>query len=64
MNFRGHLNDNIAIEPHLIYRHNKYLPNQIEAAVILHVLHIVWVGGSYRQDAGAVGLLGIKLKEK
>lgn len=63
-NYRGHLSDDIAIEPHLIYRYNKYLPDQIEATVILHVYHLIWIGGSYRQDAGIVGLLGAKVKEK
>lgn len=64
MNYRGHLNDKIAIEPHLLYRYNKELPDQFEATVILHLLHIVWVGGSYRQHAGYVGLLGMKIKER
>lgn len=63
-NYRGHINDDIAIEPHLIYRYNKYSPNQYEGTVILHIYHLVWVGGSYRQDAGFVGLLGAKVKEK
>jgi type IX secretion system PorP/SprF family membrane protein len=63
-NFRGHINNNIAVEPHLIYRYNKYLPNQYEATMILHIYHLVWVGGSYRQHAGVVGLLGAKVKEK
>ncbi|MEQ9201041.1 MAG: type IX secretion system membrane protein PorP/SprF [Cyclobacteriaceae bacterium] len=64
MNYRGHINDDIAIEPHLIYRYNSVLPDQFEATVILHVFHVLWVGGSYRQNAGAVGLLGVKIKEK
>ncbi|WP_421894388.1 type IX secretion system membrane protein PorP/SprF [Marinoscillum sp.] len=64
INYRGHLSDNIAIEPHLIYRYHSYLSNQYEATVILHLLHIVWVGASYRQDAGFVGLLGAKFWEK
>lgn len=64
MNYRGHINNHVAIEPHLLYRHNKYLKDQLEATVIFHVLHIVWVGGSYRQDAGFVGLLGAKFLEK
>lgn len=64
MNYRGHINDNIAIEPHLIYRYNSLLPDQLEATVIFHLLHVVWVGGSYRQDAGFVGLLGAKFMEK
>ncbi len=64
MNYRGHLGDNIAVEPHLLYRYNKYLSNQLEATVIFHLLHIVWVGGTYRQDAGFVALLGAKFWEK
>ncbi|REE02125.1 PorP/SprF family type IX secretion system membrane protein [Marinoscillum furvescens] len=64
MNYRGHLGDDMAIEPHLLYRYNKHLPDQLEATVILHLLHIVWVGGGYRQDAGFVGLLGAKFMEK
>lgn len=63
-NYRGHISDDIAIEPHLIYRYNKYLPNQYEATVILHIYHLIWVGGSYRQHAGVIGLLGAKVKEK
>ena len=27
MNYRGHINDDIAIEPHVLYRYNKFLPN-------------------------------------
>lgn len=64
MNYRGHLSDDIAIEPHLLYRYSKFYPSQYEATVILHLLHIVWVGASYRQDAGVIGLIGAKLYEK
>ncbi len=63
INYRGHINDDIAIEPHLIYRQSKYLPNQYEATVILHIYHLVWAGATYRQDAGLVSLLGFKIKE-
>lgn len=63
-NYRGHITDDFAIEPHLIYRYDKYLKNQYEATVIMHFLHIVWLGGTYRQDAGFIGLLGLKLFEK
>ncbi|MEP4532198.1 MAG: PorP/SprF family type IX secretion system membrane protein [Cyclobacteriaceae bacterium] len=63
-NYRGHINDDIAIEPHLIYRYNKYHANQYEATVIFHIYHLVWVGGSYRQGGTTVGLLGAKVKEK
>lgn len=64
MNYRGHINDNLAVEPHLIYRYSKFLNDQYEATLIFHLMHIVWVGGTYRQDAGFVGLLGAKLYEK
>ncbi len=64
MNYRGHLSDGIAIEPHLLYRYNKFLPDQVEATVIVHLLHIVWVGATYRQDAGLVGLIGAKFWER
>ena len=63
VNYRGHINDDIAIEPHVIYRQSKYLPNQWEASTILHIYHLVWAGVTYRQDAGFVGLLGFKIKE-
>lgn len=64
INYRGHINNRVAIEPHLLYRYNKLTNNQYEAAVILHILHVVWVGGAYRQDDGFIGHLGVKLKEK
>ncbi len=63
MNYRGHITDNLAFEPHLIYRYNKILPDQYEGTLIVHLAHIVWLGGTYRQDAGIIGLLGAKIKE-
>lgn len=63
-NYRGHLSDDIAIEPHLLYRYNRVLPDQFEVAVIAHIYHLVWVGGSYRQNSGPIILLGTKVKEK
>ena len=64
MNYRGHLNDDFAFEPHLIYRYSQVVPHQFEGTLIAHVKHIVWVGASYRQDAGIIGLMGAKVKEK
>lgn len=64
INYRGHIGHDFAIEPHLIYRYSNINADQYEAAVIFHIKHLVWVGGSYRQDAGAIGLLGFKVKEK
>ena len=63
MNYRGHVSDNLAFEPHLIYRYNKVLPNQYEATLITHLAHVVWLGGTYRQDAGFIALAGAKIKE-
>jgi len=38
--------------------------SQYEAGGIIHLKHLLWVGGSYRQDFGIVGLLGLKLKSQ
>jgi len=64
MNYRGHINDDFAFEPHLIYRYSNVIPDQYEAVLIAHLYHIVWVGASYRQDANIIGLAGAKIKEK
>ena len=64
MNYRGHINDDFAFEPHIIYRFSNVIPHQIEGVLIAHLYHLVWVGASYRQDAGIIGLAGAKIKEK
>jgi len=64
MNYRGHISDDFAFEPHLIYRYSNVIPHQWETVLIAHLYHIVWVGGSYRQDSGIIGLAGAKIKEK
>ena len=64
MNYRGHINHYMAIEPHLIYRFSNVVPSQYEIATILHLRHLLWVGGTYRQSAGLVGLVGAKFKNK
>jgi len=64
MNYRGHLSHDIAVEPHIIYRYSNIIPSQYEVSTIVHVKHVAWVGGTYRQDVGLVGLLGIKFKKK
>ena len=63
MNYRGHLNDNIAIEPHVLYRYSEIGPDLLEAAVIFHINHIVWTGASYRQDNNFLLHAGFKIKE-
>lgn len=64
MNYRGHISDDFAFEPHIIYRYSNVIPHQFEGVLIAHLYHIVWVGASYRQDAGIIGLAGAKVKEK
>ena len=60
---RFYFNDNKNIfEPYLLYHINTGLPKQFEFAGIVHVNHLVWVGGSYKQFYGISGLGGIKLK--
>ena len=56
--------DNLAWEPHILYRYTSVGASQYEVTNIFHIKHLVWVGASYRQDAGMVGLLGIKIAEK
>jgi type IX secretion system PorP/SprF family membrane protein len=60
---RFYFNKNKNIfEPYLNYRLNFDSPSQIEGAGILHLNHVVWLGGSYRQDFGVSALGGLKLK--
>ncbi|HEU5291383.1 MAG TPA: PorP/SprF family type IX secretion system membrane protein [Cyclobacteriaceae bacterium] len=54
--------DKHVFEPYLIYRINQDLPSQIEAAAVLHLNHVVWFGGSYKQDFGISALGGVKVQ--
>lgn len=53
-------NKNI-FEPYALYRMSANLPPQLEVAGILHLNHVLWVGGSFKQDFGISALGGIKL---
>ncbi|MDH5365809.1 MAG: PorP/SprF family type IX secretion system membrane protein [Cyclobacteriaceae bacterium] len=53
--------DQFAIEPHVIYRLRNKLPSQYEAALIFHMNHAFWIGGSYKQNFGLSGVGGIKI---
>ena len=55
-------NDQHVFEPYAIYRMISNLPSQYEVAGILHLNHVVWVGGSYKQDFGISALGGLKIK--
>ena len=54
--------DKHVFEPSALYRMNTDLPPQFEFAGILHLNHVIWLGGSYKQDFGISALGGIKLK--
>jgi type IX secretion system PorP/SprF family membrane protein len=53
--------DKHVFEPYLVYRINQGLPSQWEAAGVLHLNHVLWLGGSYKQDFGISTLGGIKM---
>src|SRR5258707_916489 len=56
--------DQNVFEPYLIYRLNGPLPSQFEAAAVLHLQHVVWVGASYKQQFGISGLFGFKVQNQ
>jgi type IX secretion system PorP/SprF family membrane protein len=49
-------------EPYVLYRLNAGLKSQYEAAGVFHINHLVWLGGSYKQDFGISALAGVKVK--
>jgi len=54
--------DKHVFEPYALYRINADLPPQFEVAGVLHLNHVIWLGGSYKQDFGISALGGVKLK--
>ena len=52
--------DRHVFEPYFLYRMHKNLPSQMEAAAIVHLNHTLWFGGTYKQDFGIGGTVGIK----
>lgn len=58
--------DKHIFEPYILYRMHQgprdeeKLPSQLEVAGVVHLNHVVWVGGSYKQDFGISALGGIK----
>ena len=54
--------DKHVFEPYALYRINANLPPQFEVAGVLHLNHIIWFGGSYKQDFGISAMGGIKLR--
>ncbi len=58
------LSDKISVEPYFIYRTFQTTKSQYEAMAVVRVKNIGWIGGSFRQDYGAAGLIGFNIKEK
>lgn len=56
-------NDKHVFEPFVLYRYSDVLPHQIEASAAVHLNHVVWFGGSYKQDFGITAFGGIKLQK-
>lgn len=56
--------DKNIFEPYVVYRLARGLPSLLEIAGILHLNHLVWVGGSYKQHYGASALGGLTLNSK
>ncbi|MBX2970344.1 MAG: PorP/SprF family type IX secretion system membrane protein [Cyclobacteriaceae bacterium] len=54
-------NDKHIFEPYVLYRINADLPSQFEVAGVVHLNHVLWVGGSYKQDFGISALGGVKI---
>lgn len=55
--------DKHVFEPFLLYRYSDVLPHQLEASAAVHLNHVVWFGGSYKQDFGITAFGGIKLQK-
>ena len=51
-------------EPSVLYRYSDIFPHQIEAAGVVHLNHVVWFGGSYKQDFGISAFAGLKVNQK
>ncbi|MTI24450.1 PorP/SprF family type IX secretion system membrane protein, partial [Fulvivirga kasyanovii] len=55
--------DKHVFEPFVLYRYSDILPHQFEASAAVHLNHVVWFGGSYKQDFGITAFGGIKLQK-
>ncbi len=58
------LGPKIAFEPIVTYRTEKDFDPQYEAAGVLRLNDIAWIGGSYRQDYGPAAFLGFNIKDR
>lgn len=53
----------VLFEPMFIYRTSE-TTNQFEGLGIVRIRELVWIGGGYRQDFGAMALAGFQLADK
>lgn len=52
-----------VFEPFLLYRYSDVGPAQFEGSAAIHLNHVVWFGGSYKQDFGISAFGGIKVQK-
>ena len=57
------VNEQLQIQPNLLYRMNKDSSNQMEFSALVHIQQQFWVGASYRQDYGPVAMFGVRLQD-
>ncbi len=57
------INEGLEIQPQLLYRINKDSANQWEVAAIAHFQKQFWVGAIYRQNYGAAGIVGLRIRD-
>jgi len=55
--------DNYVFEPYVVYRINNGLPSQYEIAGVLHINHLLWVGGSLKQEFGISAFGGARINK-
>jgi type IX secretion system PorP/SprF family membrane protein len=55
--------NNFAFEPWIMYYYTKDLPGQFEAIGLFHLADVFWLGGSYRQNYGMSGMVGLNIKD-
>ena len=57
------VNEEVSIQPQVLYRINKDSSNIVEMAAIAHFKKQFWVGGLFRQDYGAAGIVGLRIQD-
>ena len=58
------LDDKLAIDPNILYKYSAAGNSQYEFTMLLHILHWIWTGVSFRQDVGYIGLAGAKFNHR